>query len=163
MKKQPSLAFMVRHPAHWLALGFGSGLSWRAPGTVGSLLGFPLFFLLRPLAFPWGWVMVSLLFVIGIWACGVTAAALEDDDPKSVVWDEIVATAAVLMMAPPGWLGWWTGWALFRLLDIWKPFPIGWVDRRVHGGLGIMLDDGLAALGATWVLWHLRGFLSVGP
>lgn len=159
---RPTLAFMARHPAHWLSLGFGLGLSGRAPGTLGSLFGFPLFFLLRNFPVMLAWGLLGLLFLLGIWICGLTAAALEEEDPKSVVWDEIVATAAVLMVAPPGWLGWGMAWGLFRLFDIWKPFPISWVDSRVRGGLGIMLDDALAALAAMWVLWHLRGFFHGG-
>ncbi|MDA8416111.1 MAG: phosphatidylglycerophosphatase A [Betaproteobacteria bacterium] len=154
---RPTWAFMLQNPAHWVSLGFGAGLSRWAPGTVGSLLGFPLFFLLRLYSWPVAWSVLALLFLLGVWVCDVTAQALGDQDPKSVVWDEIVATAAVLLVAPANILGWGLGWALFRIFDIWKPFPIGWVDRRVHGGWGIMLDDGLASLMAIWILWHLRG------
>lgn len=156
---RPTWAFMQQHPAHWLSLGFGTGLSVWAPGTLGSLLGFPLFFLLRTLPWLMAWVALGLLFLLGVWVCGLTARALEDKDPKSVVWDEIVATAAVLLVAPANPLGWGVGWLLFRVFDIWKPFPISWIDRRIHGGWGIMLDDGLAALAAMWIMWHLRGVI----
>ncbi|EQD41146.1 phosphatidylglycerophosphatase A family protein [Ferrovum myxofaciens] len=155
--KRATASFMKESPLHWVALGGGAGLSPWAPGTVGSLLGFPLFLLLRSL--PWGvqWSLLAGLFLFGIWACGATARALEDEDPKAVVWDEVVACAGVLLLAPPTGLGWMLGFGLFRLFDIWKPFPIGWVDRRIKGGVGIMLDDALAAVLAMWILWHIKG------
>ncbi len=155
--RRATARFMRESPLHWVALGGGAGLSPWAPGTVGSLLGFPLFFLLRLL--PWGvqWALLAGLFAFGIWACGATARALEDEDPKAVVWDEVVACAGVLLLAPATGLGWLLGFGLFRLFDIWKPFPIGWVDRRIKGGLGIMLDDALAAILVMWILWHVRG------
>ena len=155
--RRATVSFMKESPLHWVALGGGAGLSPWAPGTVGSLLGFPLFFLLRPL--PWGvqWLLLAGLFAFGVWTCDATARALEDEDPKAVVWDEVVACAGVLLLAPPTGLGWALGFGLFRLFDIWKPFPISWVDRRIKGGVGIMLDDALAAVLAMWILWHVRG------
>ncbi|NDU85117.1 MAG: phosphatidylglycerophosphatase A [Ferrovum sp.] len=152
-----SYEFMKQDMTHWIALGFGTGLSPWAPGTVGSLLGIPLFFLLRPLPFALQWGLLLALFLLGIWVCGATAEALGDQDPSAVVWDEVVSCAAVLAVAPPTWAGWALGFGLFRLLDIWKPIPIRWVDERVKGGWGIMLDDGLAAVIASWILWHVRG------
>lgn len=102
-------------------------------------------------------MLLAGLFAFGVWACDATARALEDEDPKAVVWDEVVACAGVLLLAPPTGLGWALGFGLFRLFDIWKPFPISWVDRRIKGGVGIMLDDALAAVLAMWILWHVKG------
>lgn len=152
-------AFMNQHWTHWVALGLGAGLVPVAPGTAGTLVGFVLYALLWPLPVPMQWGMLLLLFVLGIPVCGRAARALQQEDPGAVVWDEIVAFALVLEGTPHTWQGFATAFLLFRLFDIWKPFPIGWMDRRVRGGWGIMLDDLLAAAYALFVLRHLRGFL----
>jgi phosphatidylglycerophosphatase A len=134
------------------AQGFGTGRSPVAPGTLGTLPGVLLYPLLASLPLPIYAGIVALLAVIGIGLCGRAARLLGQADPPSVVWDEIVAVLITLAGSPPGWATAAAGFALFRLFDIWKPWPIGWIDRHVHGGLGIMLDDiaagfmGLAAL-----------------
>jgi phosphatidylglycerophosphatase A len=140
---RPDRAFLFAHPAHFLALGFGSGLSPKAPGTVGTLVAFPLYWFLSDHPFYWAWVAVFL--VAGVWACEVTGRNLGVHDHGGMVWDEIAAFLMVLPFAPAGWFGGLLAFALFRLFDIWKPFPIGWLDARVPGGLGVMLDDVLAA------------------
>jgi len=149
-KVTPDRAFLFAHPAHFLALGFGSGLSPKAPGTAGTLVAFPLFWLLAEHPFYWLWIAVFLL--IGIWACDVTGRNLGVHDHGGMVWDEIAAFLMVLPFAPDGWLGALLAFALFRLFDIWKPFPIGWLDARMPGGFGVMLDDVLAALYAILCL-----------
>ena len=129
-----------------LALGLGTGLSPRAPGTVGTLLGFPLYAGLHAVLTP-TLVLLSLaaLFILGIPVCAQTARDLGVADPGAIVWDEIVAFALVLAFAPSGWAGWTGAFLLFRLFDILKPFPVNIADRKIKGGLGVMLDDLLAA------------------
>lgn len=149
------LALLRAHPAHFLALGFGAGLSPRAPGTLGTLIALPLYWALAGLPSTAFWLLIGLGFVVGVWACARTAQALGEADPGSVVWDEIIAFLTVLPFAPAGLWGMLTAFGLFRLFDILKPFPIGWLERRLGGGLGIMLDDLLAAAYAILCLWGL--------
>lgn len=153
----PTRAFLLAHPAHFIALGFGAGLSPKAPGTLGTLLGFPLFWLLSGAPFYWAWI--ALFLVLGIWACEVTGRALGVQDHGGLVWDEVAAFLMVLPFAPPSLLGYALAFASFRLFDIWKPFPIAWFDRHVPGGLGVMLDDVLAAGYAILLLWALSRWL----
>lgn len=149
---QPDGQWLLAHPLHCLSLGLGTGLSPIAPGTVGSLLGFPLYWLLQPLPLLQQWAVLGACFVLGIVACDFTGRALGVSDHAAIVWDEVVAMAAVLLTLPASWSWGVAGFALFRLLDIWKPFPIGWVDHHVGGGLGVMLDDAVAALVAVALL-----------
>jgi len=137
--------FLLAHPAHFLALGFGSGLAPKGPGTAGTLATFPVYFALQGLSAPAYWAVVAVFLLAGIWICERASRALGVHDYGGIVWDEIAAFLMVLPFAPAGWLGFVLAFALFRLFDIWKPFPIGWFDRRVHGGFGVMLDDVLAA------------------
>ncbi|NWG87084.1 MAG: phosphatidylglycerophosphatase A [Hydrogenophilaceae bacterium] len=141
---QPNGSFLFRHPAHLLAFGFGAGLAPKAPGTVGTLVALPLYFLLLPLG-SWYWLAVALALLVGVWACDVAGRALGVHDHGGIVWDEIAAFLLVLPFAPQNLAGFAMAFALFRLFDIWKPFPIRWFDRQVPGGLGVMLDDILAA------------------
>lgn len=159
MTTSPDCAFLLRHPAHFLALGLGAGLAPIAPGTFGTLVAFPLYFLLAGLPEAAYWGIVSLAALLGVWACERTGKALGVADHGGIVWDEIVAFLLVLPCTPPTWWGYVLAFALFRLFDIWKPFPIAWLDARVKGGLGVMLDDLIAAVyaiacllgAATWM------------
>jgi phosphatidylglycerophosphatase A len=148
---------MLRHPAHWIALGFGSGLSPWAPGTVGTLWGWASFLLLDPwvqrLAGPVGWGLVLLAGgLLGWWACMVTARHAGLADPGAIVWDEILAIWAILwLLMPTGWAGQLAAFALFRYFDAAKPGPVRWADQRFKGGgwrgsFGILFDDLVAAL-----------------
>lgn len=142
----PTWRFVFKHPAHFLAFGFGAGLSPAAPGTAGTLVALPLYAVMaRALPPAFAFAALAVLFVLGIWATGVTGKALGVADHGGMVWDEIVAFIMVLYCIP-GTIFWTAaGFVLFRLFDILKPFPIGWLDRSVKGGVGVMLDDLLAA------------------
>jgi phosphatidylglycerophosphatase A len=140
------------NPIHLLAAGFGSGLAPRAPGTFGSLAALPLWWVLHWLSWPWYGLIVALAFVAGIYICGRTAADLRVHDHSAIVWDEFVGLWIALALVAPRWEWVIAGFLLFRLFDIWKPWPIRWCDRHVHGGFGIMLDDVLAGALALAVL-----------
>ena len=144
---------------HWIAFGLGSGLVPRAPGTFGTLAGVPLYWLLSPLPLFTYLGVVTVLFGLGIWACGRTARDLGGQDPGAIVWDEVVGYLAAMTAAPAGWPWVLAGFILFRLFDIWKPWPIRWLDQRVKGGLGIMVDD-LAAGALTWLVLWVAAFVS---
>lgn len=152
----PSWRLMFSHPLHCLSFGLGTGLSPKAPGTVGTLLGFPLYAALASLTVQAQWLALLALFLLGIWCCAFTGRALGVSDHGAIVWDEVVAMAAVLMTVPQTWVWGLAAFTCFRLFDIWKPFPINWVDARVKGGLGVMLDDVLAAVLAVAVLALLQ-------
>ena len=138
---------------YWLAVGFGSGLAPKAPGTAGTVIAIPFFLLMNNLVL-WQYLAVVLVLLIaGVWICDVAAKQLGVHDDPSIVWDEIVGYLITMIAAPPGWLWIVVGFVLFRLFDILKPWPIRIIDRRVHGGIGIMLDDVLAAVFAL-VLLH---------
>lgn len=161
--------FVYRHPAHWLALGGGSGLSRVAPGTVGTAWAWLVFVLLAPAMndVRWGWLIAASL-PLGWWACTVAARALGQTDPSAVVWDEVVAFWIVLwLIMPTGFWGQLAAFALFRFFDAVKPGPVGWADRLFHhlepatdrhawrkAGFGIMLDD-LVAAGCTLLVLAL--------
>jgi len=143
---RPSKAFIRSRLAYFIAFGGGAGLSRYAPGTMGTLATFPLFWILAyffdPLALL---VLVAVMFLIGIWACGVTGRALGNHDHGGMVWDEITAFTLVLLFTPP--IVMWQAFAflLFRLFDIIKPPPIRYYDQTLRGGFGVMFDDLLAA------------------
>jgi phosphatidylglycerophosphatase A len=144
----------MRTPAEWIALGFGSGLTPRAPGTAGSLLGLLIYLPLAALPLPAYLAVLGVLLGLGLWACGAAARSLGVHDHPAVVWDEVVGMLAALAGTAPEPASLLLGFALFRALDIFKPWPISWLDRRVSGGLGIMLDDLLAGT-ATALVLHL--------
>ena len=143
---------VLRDPVHLLAFGLGTGLSPMAPGTVGSLLGVALAWAALPLATEFKLALASLLIVGGIWICGESARRIGVHDHSGIVWDEIAGMYLVLFWLPPSITLWALGFGLFRLFDIWKPWPISDLDHRLKGGLGIMLDDLVAALYAAVLL-----------
>src|SRR5262245_53194943 len=161
--------FLLEHPAHVIALGLGSGLVPRGAGTAGTLCGWAIFALLHPWLTDWQWAFVLLLsFVVGWWACTRCAQALRQSDPGAIVWDEMLGIWLVLwLVMPSGWVDQLAAFALFRLFDIAKPGPVAWADRLFKAragepigarqGLGILLDDLVAALCALLViaLWRL--------
>jgi len=156
---KPTLAFLFQHPAHFFGLGFGAGLAPNAPGTFGTLVAFPIFFLLLGLPAWIYWAVVLATLLAGPWICGRTGQALGVHDHGGIVWDEIAAFLLVLGFAPLTWSGMLAAFVLFRLFDIWKPFPIDWLDARMGGGIGVMLDDVLAAVYAIVGLYWLAPWL----
>lgn len=161
LPKKPDWRFLLAHPAHFLALGFGSGLITPAPGTWGSIAALPLAALLGWLGVGGVWLAwLSLpLFVLGVWVCDVTGKALGVADSGHIVWDEIVAMLLLLAFVPATATAWLAALLVFRLFDIVKPWPIRWLDAKVHGGFGVMLDDVVAALFALLLLKVLLPYL----
>jgi len=153
---------LLLHPVDLLALGFGSGLMPKAPGTAGTLAAIPVYLLVQPLAWPSYLALTGVLFVAGIAICAHTAARLGVHDHPGIVWDEIVGYLVAMTLAPAGWPWIATGFVLFRCFDVLKPWPIRWCDRHVHGGFGIMLDDLLAGAFAAGVLQLLAVYLPPG-
>lgn len=143
---QPDIKLLLSHPAHFCALGFGSGLAKKAPGTFGTIIGMPMFLLIAGLDFYIQLAIIFGMFFLGIYCCDKTGKALGVSDHGSIVWDEIVAIMLVLTVTPYQWQWWLAAFLLFRLFDIWKPAPIRHFDATVKGGLGVMLDDVLAAI-----------------
>jgi len=144
---------LLSHVDGWIASGCGSGLVPRAPGTVGSLAALLPWLGLRLLPLPAYLLVLAAAFVLGVWACGRAARRVGLHDPGAFVWDEFVGQWLALLPVLAGpWWGVALGFALFRLFDVWKPWPVGWADRRLHGGLGVMADDVLAGLMAAGVL-----------
>ena len=155
MSKPPPLPPWSWDPIQLLALGFGSGRAPFAPGTFGTLVGV-LFYLPMATLPPTAYITITaLLFLVGIPICGRAATQFGVHDHGAIVWDEIVGYLVSMTLAPPGWLWAVIGFLLFRLFDIWKPWPIGLLDRRVSGGLGIMVDDLLAGIYAALLLFAL--------
>ena len=150
---RPSWRLLLSRPAYLIAFGFGAGLAPVAPGTFGTLLAFPLYWLFFPevgaIEFL---VLVTVLFVLGVWACETTGRALGVPDHGGMVWDETVAFLLVLFFVPatPYWQA--AAFLLFRLFDILKPPPIRYYDRTLKSGFGVMLDDLIAAFYTLLVL-----------
>ena len=149
---QANFKLLISHPAHFFGLGFGSGLAPKAPGTFGTIVGLPLFWLISGYALNVQLIIIAALFIIGIYFCGKTGKALSVADDGAIVWDEIVAIMLVLAFTPFTWLGWLVAFCLFRLFDIWKPYPICYFDAKLKNGFGVMFDDLLAAIYAILVL-----------
>ncbi|WP_114238705.1 phosphatidylglycerophosphatase A [Dyella sp. C9] len=144
---------LLATPAGWLACGFGSGLAPVAQGTFGSLAALLPWLLLRSLPLQLYVFAVAVAFVIGVWACGIAGRVLGVDDHRSIVWDEFVGLWIALLPVLAGpWWGVVLGFALFRLFDVWKPWPIRQLDRRLKGGVGVMVDDVVAGVFAAVVL-----------
>ena len=142
-------------PFHFLAFGFGAGLTDKAPGTVGSVVGVLFGWLTLGLGMPWRIVIAGALIITGIWICGESAKRIGVNDYGGIVWDEITGMYITLLALPQELTIWVAGFALFRLVDIWKPWPIRDVERNVKGGVGIMADDILASIYTVLLLFIL--------
>ncbi|MBU6198074.1 MAG: phosphatidylglycerophosphatase A [Xanthomonadaceae bacterium] len=146
---------LLGHPLGWIASGFGSGLSPVAPGTAGSLAALLPWLVLRALPWPWFAVALVLAFALGVGVCAWAVRRLRSADPSAVVWDEFVGqwiALTPLLIRPHDYLWIFAGFILFRLFDIVKPWPVSWADRRIGGGLGVMLDDAIAGIYAAAAL-----------
>jgi len=154
---RPTGVFMLGHPARWIALGFGSGLAPKAPGTVGTLWAWLMFWAITPWMDDLRWaLLIGLGTLVGWWACTRTAQALRTADPSAVVWDEVLAFWLVLwLITPSSFIGQLIAFGLFRFFDAAKPGPVGWADRLFKAepgqpvgwaqGFGILFDDFVAA------------------
>ena len=143
---RPTWRFVLRHPAHFIAFGFGAGLAPVAPGTWGTLLALPLYWLIAPLLDATEFLLLlAVLFAIGIWACGATGRAIGVPDHGGMVWDETVAFLLVLFFVPATLFWQAAAFLVFRLFDILKPPPIRYYERTFKNGFGVMLDDLVAA------------------
>jgi len=140
-------------PVLFLAFGFGSGLAPRAPGTAGTVAAVPLYLLFAQFPSPLYLALLVVVAVAGVWICQRASEHLGDHDHPGIVWDEFAGFLLTMIPAPLSWVWVLTGFVLFRLFDIWKPWPISWADRNVKGGLGIMLDDLMAGIFAGLALF----------
>ena len=143
----PDARFLVSHPAHFIALGFGVGLIRVGPGTFGTLAAIPIYWALAIVLPPFAIAFLAIpLFFLGVWACGRTGRDLGVDDHRAMVFDEIVAFLPLAAVSSASLFLQAVAFVLFRVFDVWKPFPVRELERRVRGGLGVMIDDVAAAL-----------------
>ena len=162
---KPDFKFLIAHPAHFIALGFGTGLAPKAPGTFGTVLAIPIYLVCDMIGGNYLLAgMVTFLFVLGVWASAKTGRALGVSDHGSIVIDEVAAFLLVLAFVPRGpsthlWMA--VAFVAFRVFDITKPWPIGVADRTIKGGFGVMFDDLLAALLTIVFLLTIRA-ITVG-
>lgn len=146
--------FNLSNPVHFLALGFGTGLAPKAPGTFGTLATLPFFYFMMDLPVAL-YVAITIIFsIVGIYLCGKTAKDSGVHDHGAIVWDEIVGYLITMIGVAISWQSLLVGFVLFRFFDILKPWPISYLDKHVHGGLGIMIDDVAAGLAAL-ICMHL--------
>tara|TARA_B100001750_G_C15263952_1_gene474091 strand:- start:138 stop:632 length:495 start_codon:yes stop_codon:yes gene_type:complete len=150
-----SARIVFTDPFHFLAFGFGAGLTDKAPGTAGSVVGVLFGYLTLGLGMPWRIAIAGALIITGIWICEESSKRIGVHDYGGIVWDEITGMYITLLVLPQESTVWAAGFALFRLFDIWKPWPIRDVERNVKGGAGIMVDDILAAIYTVLLLFIL--------
>lgn len=152
---------VFKNPIHFLAFGFGSGLLPKAPGTWGTLVAIPIWYALSFLSLPWYVVATLLLSILGIGICHYSAKKLGVHDHPGIVWDEFCGYLVTMIAAPTGWIWPIIGFILFRIFDIIKPWPIKWLDKKVHGGFGIMIDDLLAGFFALLIMQGLAAIITL--
>ncbi len=155
LKLQATATNIFRDPFLFVAFGFGSGLAKVGPGTVGTLLAIPIYWLLVQLGLPLYVLVVLIALLAGIWICDVASERLGVHDHSGIVWDEIVGLWITMIAIPVTIPMVVLGFVLFRFFDIVKPWPISWLDQQVSGGFGIMIDDVLAAVFANLCLQAL--------
>jgi len=159
MDRTPSFKQLLVHPVQLLAFGFGAGLAKKAPGTFGTLAAVPMYYFLVQYLPNWYLELMLVVIVTGVWICGKTAKDIGVHDHGGIVWDEIAGFLLTLYWVTFSWQNVLLGFVLFRFFDIVKPWPIGWLDRQVDGGLGIMLDDIVAGLMAAACLQLIVQFV----
>jgi len=147
-----AVVFNLANPIQFLALGFGSGLAPKAPGTFGTLAAIPVYLLLATLTPSFYALAVLVMTIAGFYICGKAADDLGVHDHPAIVWDEFVGFFITMFMIPISWQSILVGFLLFRLFDIVKPWPISFVDKKVSGGFGIMIDDVLAGIFALIIM-----------
>lgn len=147
-----------RHPAYFLAFGCGSGALPGMPGTYGTMAAMIPYYWLQDLPLSIYLAVCAIAFVFGVWICEITTRALGEEDYPGIVWDEVVGYWLTMIAAPKGWIWMGLGFVLFRIFDIWKPWPIRQIERNTRGGFGIMIDDVIAAIPAAAML-QLIGFM----
>ena len=143
---------ILSDPILFLAFGFGSGLAKKAPGTFGTLAAIPVYWLFAQTDNMVYSLLTLFVTVVGVWICGIAAEKLGEHDFGGIVWDEVAGYLITLWLVPLTWQTIIAGFILFRFFDILKPWPIKWLDRHVHGGFGIMIDDVLAGVFAGGIL-----------
>ena len=153
MRKARPPRSLWTNPIHFIACGFGFGAARYLPGTFGTLVGIPFYLLLRHFSPVHYLFIVLITFIVGVKICDITARSFGVDDHPAIVWDEMVGYWITMFLVPMkfNWIWIIVGFFLFRLFDIWKPWPIRWFDQSVKGGLGIMVDDVIAGIYA-WVI-----------
>lgn len=159
--KRVSVRTVYSDPLHFLAFGFGAGLAPAAPGTFGTAVGVVFWLGLSRLEPVTQVALVVLAILAGVWICGESAKRLGEHDHPGIVWDEIAGYLLAMLAAPPGWPWMLAGFCLFRLFDIWKPWPIRDLDHGLTGGIGIMLDDLVAGVYAALVIFAARHAVGV--
>ena len=154
MPMRPGFKWMLSHPAHFISLGFGSCLTPKDPGTMGTLRGFTVFWLMHYVSTNAASLVALLIasFILGVWASAVAGRHLGVPDHGAIVWDEVAAFGLVLLFTPVSWLWYGLAFAAFRFFDILKPWPIRQCDARFKNGFGVMFDDLLAAIYAIAVI-----------
>lgn len=151
---------LIKRPACFVAYGFGAGLAPKAPGTFGTVVALPIYWLMQNWSLAAYIALVLVMFIAGIWLCQKASDWLKQDDASGIVWDEIVGYLVAMTLAPSGWQWMLVGFVLFRFFDILKPWPVSLADRKLHGGLGVMLDDVVAGLYAAIFLLIITHFLN---
>jgi phosphatidylglycerophosphatase A len=155
----PEQKFNLCDKVHLLATGFGSGLAPFAPGTFGTIAALPLFLMFAYVPDYWLYLATALMCLVGPYICGKAAEDIGVHDHKAIVWDEFAGMFITLCFVPFSWTALVIGFIYFRFFDIVKPWPISYLDKHVHGGLGIMIDDIVAGIIAGIALYYTMPFL----
>jgi len=154
----PTFSELLKSPVLFLAFGFGSGLSKIMPGTMGTIAALPLYYALAPLPLLPFLIVILVSFIVGCYLCDKASKAMNVHDHPGIVWDEFVGLWITFILVPFSWSAMLAGFILFRIFDMAKPWPIKWVDKHVHGGIGIMVDDVLAGIAACVCLHILLAY-----
>lgn len=158
----PETQFKLSNPVHFFALGFGSGLLKPAPGTWGTLASIPVYFgllAILPIGLTSYLLMLLATFLVGVYLCSQTAQDVGVHDHSAIVWDEFVGFFVTMTLVSASWQNVLIGFVLFRFFDILKPWPIKLLDKHVHGGFGIMIDDVLAGVFAALILFFAQPYI----